>query len=305
MDTFKITAVVVTFNRLSCIKKVVSCLLSQTYFLQQIIIIDNGSTDGTREWLDKQTNLHVIHQDNVGGSGGFYRGIQEALNFENDWIWCMDDDVYPRKDCLENLLKSNGANVGILCPRRIQNGKIIYSECKKMNLSNPFKKLHLQVLSDDDISQNNPVAIEGMAFEGPLVKRQVVETIGLPQKDLFIFYDDTDYSYRTVLAGFKVLYVPLSVMDKEFFEKNVSKETFINKQRWKLWYHIRNTSYFVKKYGKNSFYRIFGEFNLPIYMLCAISFNLLLNHKYEWSDLKKVIYAFRLGKMGKLGTISF
>lgn len=94
-------------------------------------------------------------------------------------------------------------------------------------------------------------------------------------------------------------------MDKEFFAKNLSRETIVNKQRWKLWYHIRNTSYFVKKYGKNFFYRLFGELSLPIHMLCAISFNLMINHKYDGSDLKKVILAYRLGKKEKLGKISF
>lgn len=305
METYKIVAVVVTYNRLECLKKVIASLDGQTTKIEKIIVVNNGSSDGTCEYLESCNDLLVINQENIGGSGGFWRGVKEALKYSPDWIWCMDDDVYPRKDCLENLLKADCKHVGILCPRRIQNGKIFYSECKKMNLSNPFRKMHLKELSDKDVYQNNPVSIEGMVFEGPLVKREVVDTIGLPQKDLFIFYDDTDYSYRAVLSGFKVLYVPLAVMDKEFFANKLTRETFVNRQRWKLWYHIRNTSYFAKKYGKNPFYRFFGELSLPIHMLCAISYNLMFNHKYDWIDLKKVILAFSLGKKEKLGKISF
>lgn len=200
----KIVAVVVTYNRLECLKKVIASLVDQTTKIEKIIVVNNGSTDGTCEYLESRNELLVINQENIGGSGGFWRGVKEARRYSPDWIWCMDDDVYPRKDCLENLLKANNKHVGILCPRRIQNGKIFYSECKKMNLSNPFRKLHLKELSDKDVCQNNPVSIEGMVFEGPLIKREVVDTIGLPQKDLFIFYDDTDYSYRAVLSGFRV-----------------------------------------------------------------------------------------------------
>lgn len=74
----KVTAVVVTYNRVNLLQRVVKALESQTIGLYKILVVNNGSTDGTKEWLDSQTNLTVIHQDNVGGSGGFYRGINEA-----------------------------------------------------------------------------------------------------------------------------------------------------------------------------------------------------------------------------------
>lgn len=299
----KITAVVVTYNRLNCLKKVVSSLKKQTVSLSNIIIIDNGATDGTHEWLDEQEGICVIHQDNVGGSGGFYRGIQEALKTENDWIWCMDDDVYPREDCLENLLEQRSNGVGVLCPQRIQNGRVFVSEFKKLNLSNPFRPLHLEPLKESDITSVNPLEIEGMVFEGPLFKREVIERIGLPTKEMFILYDDTDYSYRAVKAGYKVLYVPTARLDKEFFNQNLTREQFLHKNRWKEWYHIRNTAYFCHHHGTNVFFRLFGEIGLPIHMFFAILCNLPRNKKYEkgdqWSVWKMFIRGHReqLGKM--------
>lgn len=139
----------------------------QTHTLSNIIIINNGSNDGTTEWLKQQSDIIVINQENVGGSGGFYRGIQEAIKFENEWIWCMDDDVYPRKDCLEKLLKEDKPNIGILCPKRIQANKVFISEYKKLNLSNPFKKLHQSRLLTKDIVKGLPIEIEGMVLKGP------------------------------------------------------------------------------------------------------------------------------------------
>ena len=98
----KITAVVVTFNRLELLKQGIECLRKQQK-LTGIIVVNNGSTDGTREWLNAQPGLLVVHQDNVGGSGGFYTGIERAYSEGADWIWCMDDDVFPRPDCLDRL----------------------------------------------------------------------------------------------------------------------------------------------------------------------------------------------------------
>ena len=301
----KIIAVVVTYNRLNCLKRVIESLKNQTKQLDRILVVNNGSTDGTAEYLNTLEDIQVVTQENIGGSGGFWRGIKEASNFESDWIWCMDDDVYPRKDCLEKLLIANEKNVGILCPRRIQNNRVFYSECKKINLSNPFKGLHLGELSDEDIVQDKPVSIEGMVFEGPLIKQELVKSIGYPQKDLFIFYDDTDYSYRAIEAGYKVLYVPVAIMDNEYFAKDITRETLVNSQRWKLWYHIRNTSFFVKKHGKNPFFRHFGALGFPFYMIFAILVNLVRNNKYEFSDLQKLFKAYIYGKRGVLGKISF
>lgn len=297
----RITAVVVTYNRLNCLQRVIKCLKDQTIRINEIIVVNNGSTDGSKEWLNLQDGIIVIHQDNVGGSGGFYRGIKEAIKSDNEWIWCMDDDVYPRKNCLETLLKYQSNNIGILCPQRIQNGKIFISEYRKLNLSNPFLPLHQSILKEEDFSSNNPVEIMGMVFEGPLIRRKVIEKIGLPMKDYFILYDDTDYSYRTICAGFKVLYIPEAIIDKELFRQNLTHEQFIRKNRWKEWYHIRNTTYFCKCHGKNFFYRIFGGLFLTIYMFSAILINLPRNNKYEKTDLLKVFNAYIRGRRGLLG----
>lgn len=297
----KVSAVVVTFNRLNCLKKVISGLKNQSHALNDIIVVNNGSNDGTAEWLSQQSDITVVSQDNVGGSGGFYRGIKEAMSQKNDWIWCMDDDVYPRKDCLEQLLKEDRSDIGILCPKRIQNNKVYISECKKLNLSNPFRKLHQSSLQMKDLINNAPIEIEGMVFEGPLIKRRLIEKIGLPNKDLFIFYDDTDYSYRCVCAGYKVMYIPGAVLDKEFFNSNLSKIEILHKNRWKTWYHIRNTAYFCKHHAKNPLYKLFGGIGLPIHMFLAVLLNLLRNKKYEKKDLFNVIKMFHCGRKGKLG----
>lgn len=100
----KVIAVIVTYNRKTLLQRVVDSLRNQSVPLYGIIVVDNGSTDGTGEWLDGQDGLTVIHQENVGGSGGFWRGIKEASRLDCDWIWCMDDDVFPREDCLKTLL---------------------------------------------------------------------------------------------------------------------------------------------------------------------------------------------------------
>ena len=168
----KIIAVVVTYNRLNLLQRVVGALKGQSRKLDKIYIINNGSTDGTKEWLDVQTGLNVIHQENVGGSGGFYRGIQEASKEKCDWIWCMDDDVFPRENCLETLLNvaERHEKLGIVCPHRLMSGKTFVGEAKTLNLTNPFSDMHNDMLTAQEVENNETVSIVGMAFEGPLIR---------------------------------------------------------------------------------------------------------------------------------------
>ena len=76
----KVYVFIVTYNRLSLLKKTINSLRKQTYPIDNLCVINNGSTDGTYEWLLEQQDLTVIHQENLGGAGGFSRGVQYAYS---------------------------------------------------------------------------------------------------------------------------------------------------------------------------------------------------------------------------------
>lgn len=293
----KIVAVVVTFNRLKYLKAVLSSLKSQTVSIDEVIVVNNGSTDGTTEWLSSCDDLCVINQDNVGGSGGFYTGIKAAYNKDYDWIWCMDDDVYPYENCLEKLLSHDTDDTGILVPSEVQNGRPYITEKRSLNLTNPFKKPEL--LKPEDLECSS-VEIEGMTFEGPLIKRELVEKIGFPNKDFFLNYDDTDYSYRAILGGYKVLYIPSAKIKKEYFAP-LSKVDAVVRGKWKLWYYFRNGSYFYHRYGKNFLVRYFGMWRSLLFMQASIFFNLFRNKKYTIKDSFKLWEMYFRGIRGRLG----
>ena len=300
-----VTAVVVTYNRLELLKKLIESLRNQTRKLDNIIIINNSSTDGTEQWLSHQQDLQIITQPNVGGSGGFYRGIKEAFDAGYDYIWAMDDDVAPRQESLAELLEAfgNNPNAGICSPTHFCGQRRELGQVIKFNLSNPFKELHSQPLLEENI-ENTPIEIEGMTFEGPLIKREVVEKIGLPNRDLFILYDDSDYSYRTVIAGYKVLYVPKAIFDRADLILNISKKELFNRGKWKLKYHIRNCAYFWHRYGKNPFAKYLGSLHEVLQLWGAITFHLFTDQKYNVSDFVMVWSMYKRGVREELGKMS-
>ncbi len=297
--TQRIIAVVVTYNRLNLLKRAVEHIRRQTLPVEEIIVVNNDSNDGTTEWLNAQTGITVVHQENVGGSGGFYTGIKNAYENGADWIWCMDDDVWPTDNCLETLYgyASREDKMGIACPRRLfGGGKIVSGETRTFNLTNPLRPTH-NFLSSKEVGDKDIVKIEGMAFEGPLIKRAVVEKIGFPNKDLFIFYDDSDYSYRAVLAGFDVCLLPKAILNKEEFpSKKKDKKAIAND--WKLHYFVRNMSYFNRTYGQTFASRYFGGIRFFLHEM----WNVFYEKKQEKLLTScKIIRAFFDGKRKRLG----
>ena len=300
-----ISAVVVTYNRKELLKRVIGCL-KDISALSSVVVVNNGSTDGTGQWLDEQTGIEVITQPNVGGSGGFYTGIKHAYEAGADWIWCMDDDVFPEPDCLSQLLKvalgqetaAPQPPIGILCPRRIQAGEVFVNECRRIDTARTFASMHQGRLTAD---VKEPVDIEGMVFEGPLIRREVVGSIGFPNKDLFIFYDDTDYSLRAVKAGFRVVYVPDAIMQKEKF---FSEDTWAEKQqkkKWKRRYQVRNSAYFNHHYGTTFGVRYIRTLTSLAGYLATALWLTIGRRGYGWKDIGNLWSAYKDGINERLG----
>lgn len=292
----KIIAVVVTYNRLELLKHGIECLRRQKR-LTEIIVVDNGATDGTHEWLDAQQGLHVIHQENVGGSGGFYTGIDAAYKQGADWIWCMDDDVFPREDCLENLLANIG-DAAILSPRRIMDGKVFTHEFCHYDFANPLASMHGKKLRGNETENTE---IVGADFEGPFISRRVVEKIGLPNRELFIFCDDTDYCLRAHLAGFKLRYVPTAIMDKHKFFSDDTWTTRNQKKKWKRYYQVRNEAYLNHHYGRNWGVKHLRSFIGVVGYWVPALLSMPFTKAWQWKDLQTLWQAYKDGINEKLG----
>ena len=107
----RIIAIVVTYNRLEQLQRTIAALLSQHgAAFEQILVVDNCSTDGTAPWLASQARGEerlVIETlpVNAGGAGGFAHGMRIAHErFDPDWIVVMDDDARPHSDALAQFL---------------------------------------------------------------------------------------------------------------------------------------------------------------------------------------------------------
>lgn len=278
-----VAAVIITFNRLELLKEVLSAVKNQSRKPDKIIVINNSSTDGTTEWLSEQEGIDLITQNNLGSSGGQYTGLKIAYESGFDWIWTMDDDVVPDINCLENLLKVNG-NYLIRTPLRFDSNNIPFlNDAVSYNFSNPFKSLWIRIISKEDLLKDYIEAV-GITFEGPLIHSSVVEKIGLPNQNFFIFADDTDFFVRANQEGFKSVIVTSAKLYRMI---DIPKDIY--KFTWKTYYIIRNLIWLDRIFGSLSvkYIRPFG------YLLVWLS------RSKSFSDIITVFKAFKSGYFGK------
>lgn len=246
MKNSQVAAVLVTYNRLELLKKVLFSLKNQTKFIDKIIVINNGSTDGTTEWLESQSGIEIISQSNTGSSGGQARGFKEAYDQGYEWIWEMDDDVLPDENCLEIMWASRKENK-VISPLRIaEDGNVFFNDTLEFNLSNPFKSFWKKIINENDISQDFIHAV-GITFEGAFFHRSLIEKIGLPEKNIFIYGDDSEFFIRAVKAGFTVGILTKAIA-RRLLPYTIEKQIHSPK----LYYIIRNQILIDRIHGSKS-----------------------------------------------------
>ena len=263
-STERICAIIVTYNRKTELKKCIDALLSQTLPLDQIIVMDNASIDGTMEMVTTEFVNHpvVTYRNlnaNLGGGGGFHYGARLAVDQGYDWIWLMDDDCFATGECLEKLVGG------------VENTKNVYSP---IILSIEDQKKVLWGIKATCHTGNIEVAT--LPFNGFLVHKESLKEIGFPEKNFFIYGDDTEFNMRAKANGKKVIIVTSSIMYHPY--KNVMKglkiyKMFLNK----LWtyYKLRNAIIIYKRYRYISINQVIMFAAAFMFYLLTVKFDYL------------------------------
>jgi GT2 family glycosyltransferase len=194
-------AILTCGGRLELLKLSVRSLRNQTRKPDEIIIVDNGSTDGTAEWLSGQNDLFVVTQPNTGSAGGFFSAMKAGYERKHDWIFCLDDDVIPLEDALEKLVNSPyflSSNTGFLCCRVVDPERRTYMTPMPIE---PFPRWY------DTIGDCMCVRVGNANFAGFMVGREAMRKCGLPIREFFLYEDDREYSERIArkMSGYCVL----------------------------------------------------------------------------------------------------
>ena len=252
----RVAVVVVTYNRADLLARMLRGLDAMDRRPDGVIVVNNASDDHTRDVVERATNpgLLAIHAtDNLGGAGGFHLGLKTAFDKGFDAFWLMDDDVVPAPDCLTRLLEID--NSCLTAVREDLTGSLVEKAAVEFDLRNPLsirpKRASIDSAYADRASMPATVPVANVSFEGFLVRREVIDSIGLPDPSYFIFYDDVDFAIRARRAGHEILAVRDAVLVRQLdFDQQHDLAG------WKGYYMYRNLFAVHFRYGENVLVRL-------------------------------------------------
>jgi GT2 family glycosyltransferase len=250
-----VAVVVVTYNRAALLTRMLAGLAALERAPDAVIVVDNASSDHTETVLDAVTDLklQVIRpEENLGGAGGFHAGVRAAYDQGFDRIWLMDDDVVPAPDCLDVLMAVD--EDCLMAVREDTSGHLVEKAAVTFDLRNPLslkpKTAMVETTYGTRAAMPELVEIQVVAFEGFMVRRRVIDAIGLPDPDYFIFYDDVDFALRARRAGFRIYAVRDAVLVRQLdFDQQHDLAG------WKGYYMYRNLFTVHLRYGENALVR--------------------------------------------------
>lgn len=241
----KILAAVVTHNRCELLERCLDGLAQQSRACDEVLVIDNASSDGTPSMLERRGVL-TIRQDNLGSAGGWHRAIEYALEQQFDAIWLMDDDGFPDPAALSRLEAE-------LHGSRVCTASVVLCESERERFVFPFPKLNrngFPVLFGFPRKVHKRAELAELAsggvypfahlFNGALISVAAIRRIGNVDAGYFMFGDEVDFFCRLRSAGEVV-----SVLDAYHYHPDVGSRPYTPA---KVYYYVKNSLVIHRRY---------------------------------------------------------
>jgi GT2 family glycosyltransferase len=244
-----VASVTVTYNAARILSRQMDALLRQTRPLQEIIVVDNTSTDGTGAMLaERYPQVTVLRMpENLGVAGGWAAGLSyAALERGHGWVWTFDQDSVPEATTLESLfeglqeLEGREEKVGMVVPVAFY--RETTAQYRAFLWRNGFVKPSAE-------QTREPIWFADMAIaSGSLVPREVIQEVGVPRADFFMDISDFEYCLRIRSRGYKIAVISRAKMSHEIGNtRKINlpgyKRLWIKQPPFREYYISRNLAY--------------------------------------------------------------
>ena len=267
----------ITYNRLESLKTALTYYFDQIIQPSAIIIVDNSSTDGTREYLtalQNNNNIHCIFLDaNVGAGAGYAHAMLYALERLNpQYFWMIEDDTYYEKNVLQDLLYH------------------IETSAYDMISLTGFKNNFGSTIRFRGSNKLQPVL--SALLDGSLIKADVIRKMGPPKKEYFMMCDDYEFCLRMKKNGFKIAFI--NIKSAHYLHLGGDGK-FTQATLWRGYYTSRNHLLILREY--------FSIMNLLSYLYKQLKFLVAaaVFAPDRWKRVKFRLLGIWHGILGKQG----
>jgi hypothetical protein len=245
----RVAVVVLNWNGLADTLECLASLECLDYPAYEVVMVDNGSTDGSapviRERFPAMTMLE--NGENLGYAGGNNVGLRYALAHKADYALVLNNDTKVAPDLLRRLVDAAEASpsIGIAGPTIYYHEQpdVIWSAGGAIDWRRGSTRMI--GLNERDAGQfgARPRVVDFVTGCAMLVRRTVVEQVGLLDERFFAYYEETEWCVRAARAGYKIVHVPLARMWHKISPAARADSPFVH------YYMTRNRLLFLKATG--------------------------------------------------------
>jgi GT2 family glycosyltransferase len=187
----KVSIIVLNYNGKKYLDNCFQSLAEVDYPNFEVVMVDNDSTDDSVEYVRK--NYDWIRVIESGRNGGFAFGMNTGIKrTEGEYVFLLDNDTIITKNFLRRMVEvaESDPEIGVASPIPLP---ITYKDCADLIL--------------DKIRWNKVISLGTVAGATMLIKRKILEDVGLLDETCFMYWEDTEFCWRVILLGYKVVAV--------------------------------------------------------------------------------------------------
>jgi GT2 family glycosyltransferase len=225
-----VSIVIVNTNELRHLERCLPALFRQEYPEFEVLLVDNASTDGSRQWVEREfPQVRIVRNaQNLGYAGANNVGFEEA---RGEVIAVLNPDTAVSPEWLTELVAAIEADpaVGLATPKIVQMDRpnVINACGNDVTFTGLTFCRGLDEPADSYPLADRVPAVSGAAF---VIRREVLDLIGPFDESFFVYFEDTDLSLRAQLAGYACLYVPQAVVQHQYVFKLSPRKCFFQER---------------------------------------------------------------------------
>jgi GT2 family glycosyltransferase len=295
-----VAAVILSYNARASLPAVITAVERQSHPVARIIIVDNGSTDGTQNWCRKAYPGHILFllRENLGVGAGHNLGWRAAIvDGMYEFVWALEHDSLPHPDCLRELVLAfrrlaGDSPIGVLRPVQTSHSNL------EAATTYVLAERRLRPLTDAWTARHT----SGLEFNGPLFPVQTFRLCGLLNEEFFVGHEDLEYAGRLERHGLRIVRVPSAIVShdptKRFRRVRLLGRTLLvpGADVARTYYFSRNALYLEKSTGHPVLAVTKCLIRLPLVLLYILLFR---DHKAQRVAAR--LFAIRDALAGHLG----
>jgi GT2 family glycosyltransferase len=324
MNKKKVSIIILNYNETKLTLHCLASLAKITYLNYEIILVDNGSKEDI-EPLIKQKPRNVIiikNKINLGYAEGNNVGYQKA---SGEYILFLNNDTVVEKDFLKPLVTAleNDKQLAAVQPKIMQYPRKEFIDSVGSYFLFSGFLYHLGHNKKDKKKYHKEGSVFSMKGACMLFKKEVLDEIGVFDKDYFAYFEETDLCHRVWLAGYKIFYIPSATIYHEGGQTSKKLQSaFVQFHSYKnrIYTYMKNfqLSTLVRVLPLHLFlcevitllYVVTGKFPLAFAIQKALFWNLfhmnmIIKQRKQMKKLRKINDSVYLPKVTKKVRVSY